>query len=99
MVVTQQKIEDDPRYLSGKLNGINKNKISVKDKDGNIWFGSDGYGISIFNTIDKSFRSLKKNPNSPSTISDNIIKKLYKDNNSLLIALIKILRKACIILY
>lgn len=57
---------------------------SINNSDGNLWFGSDGDGITIFNPVKNSFTSLKMITNSATSISNNVVKSLFRDDSGII---------------
>ncbi len=63
-------------------NCISSNSIYdlIEDKAGNIWFGSQGGGITIYNVEEESFMHLRHQPDDPKSIAWHVILSLFKDN-------------------
>jgi ligand-binding sensor domain-containing protein/signal transduction histidine kinase len=62
------------RYFLNPADPSTTNIYSLyEDKDGYIWLGTWGSGLSRFNPKTKKFITFKYNPNDPASISDNII--------------------------
>ena len=47
--------------------------------DGTLWIGTDGGGISLYDTVNDSFRTIQSDPNNTNTISSNRIRALHQD--------------------
>ncbi|WP_449437599.1 ligand-binding sensor domain-containing protein [Pedobacter steynii] len=53
----------------------------LKDKKGNIWIGTYGGGVNIFDRKSERFRVIRSAEHSGAGISSNIIRNLYQDSN------------------
>jgi len=50
------------------------------DKDGQIWIGTDGGGISVFNPKTLKFKNYQHDPQNPYSISSNVIRQITQDH-------------------
>lgn len=53
--------------------------LDIVERNGKIWFATDGSGIFIYDPSTQALENLKEEPGNSFSISDNSILKLYKD--------------------
>ena len=53
-----------------------------EDKDNKIWIATDGGGLNLFDRKTNLFKHYKHDPNNPSSISTNVTKALFCDNQN-----------------
>ncbi len=70
-------ISSDTNSIS--INSINKIKI---DKFGNLWIGTWGGGLDMFDPRLNTFTHYKKNPSNKNSLSNNKIQSLYVDDQT-----------------
>ncbi|TMM56774.1 response regulator [Maribacter algarum] len=65
---------------------INSNLIFdiVGDKNKNLWIGTTGSGLNLFDRSSEKFRAFKHKKDDPKSLINNHISTLYKDHNELL---------------
>jgi len=56
-------------------------KDVYKDREGNIWIGTHGGGLALYNSKDDSFINFKNDPANSNSISHNDILSLMEDND------------------
>lgn len=64
----------DPNSISG-----NVIKSLYESKDGCIWAGTDGGGLSCYNPKSGKFTSFKNDPNDPLSLSNNSVYAIFED--------------------
>ena len=70
-----------PAIFNKQNSWLNDDNISVifEDKDGNIWFGSEDYGITFLNTQNNTVSYYEHHPDDPSSLSANKIFAICED--------------------
>ncbi|MCU4174476.1 two-component regulator propeller domain-containing protein [Carboxylicivirga sp. N1Y90] len=59
--------------------------LTIKEiSNGEIWIGTYTGGINIYDPKQKSFKSLRHNPNDSNTISSDFIRSIYEDSQGLM---------------
>ena len=64
----------------GSISGSNINK-PYQDKQGFIWFGTEGYGVNYFNPDDNLFHSIVPDYHEPASFADDWARAATQDNN------------------
>jgi len=72
--------------VSGEKSTLSNNivKVIYEDKEGNIWIGTAGGGLNVFNPNDESFKSYLYDPFDQKTLSNNDVYAIYEDKDSVL---------------
>ncbi|MFC2137575.1 two-component regulator propeller domain-containing protein [Bacteroidota bacterium] len=70
----------------GQLNSLNNNAVLcfAEDDNDNIYIGTDGGGINIFNKKERNFKYIQNIPGNISSISGNVITALCIDHNGII---------------
>lgn len=80
--------EENPDYI--KFRHLPNNEMTpsddriyviYEDKDEDIWFGTFGGGLNLFNRKDNSFKSYFSSAEIQNSLSDNRITSIYQDSN------------------
>ena len=70
------------KHIDGDSTSLRINKISClsEDKEGRLWIGTFGGGLSLFNREDETFTNYIHNPEISSSISSDLINSIFEDN-------------------
>lgn len=71
---------ENKRIPGGLVSNLVRVGISMQDKE--YWFGTE-YGITIFNSIEKSFINYQQKKLLPNSLSDNRIRAIFKDSRGI----------------
>ena len=70
-------------YYSGSLSGTPTRVLSILNcKDGNLWMGTDGEGISVINKQGKAIKQFIANSKSNQGLNGNYIQAIIEDKNN-----------------
>ena len=81
---------DDPVFYHYRHDPYNSTSISsssiqsiYKDREGNIWIGTYGDGVNVFNPLAQKFDHYQYEPHNDNSLSNNSVKSFYEDNEQI----------------